>query len=167
MLFYSIIVLVSLATALLPVLTKVLSRYMPSIKFHRASIFLPIIAGTLFFISFFLPDIHISNETSTFQQHFIGGGLYAGLLYYYVRNLLATHRIKWWHDAALLFMWVSALSVASELLEFFLLKSKLMYIDTTDTQWDLLANTLGAFVVFGANQLARQVNHSLHGHKNH
>lgn len=150
--------LVSLATALLPVFTKVLSRYMPSTKFHRASIFLPIIAGTLFFISFFLPDIHISNETSTFQQHFVGGGLYAGLLYYYVRNLLATHRIKWWQDAVLLFMWVSALGVASELLEFSLLKFHILYIDTTDTQWDLLANTLGAFMVFSAHQLATVVN---------
>jgi uncharacterized membrane protein YjdF len=44
-----------------------------------------------------------------------------------------------------LFAWASAFGVANELIEFTLTKLGLAQIDTGDTDWDLLANTLGAF----------------------
>ncbi len=102
-------------------------------------------AGVLMLVSIQLPNIHISNETSTFQQHFTGGGLYSAALYIYIKQLF-NWRLHGFVNLLALFAWVSALGVANKLAEFALLKLGLASIYTGDAYWDLLANTVGGFV---------------------
>lgn len=96
-------------------------------------------------VSTYLPNVHISDQTSTFQQHFVGGGLYSALLYFYFKQLF-DWKLNWLLDLLALFAWVSALGVANKLIEFALLELGLAHIYTGDAYWDLLANTLGGFL---------------------
>jgi hypothetical protein len=102
------------------------------------------LAGVLIVVSTQLPNIHISTQTSTFQQHFVGGGIYSACLYLYIKQLL-NWRVHWVIDLIVLFAWVSAFGVANKLVEFAFLKLGLAHIDTADAYWDLLANTMGGF----------------------
>lgn len=145
MFFFACIVLLSLATACLPIIVKYSARFLPNTKFYPASSWLPILAGVLMVVSTQLPTIHVSNQTSTFQQHFVGGGLYTACLYFYAKQLFRW-RLYWLVDILALFAWVSAFGVANKLVEFVLLKLGLASIYTGDAYWDLLANTLGGFV---------------------
>jgi hypothetical protein len=110
---------------------------------------LPVLAGLLMIVSVELPDIHISTQTTTFQQHFVGGGLYSACLYFYTRRLF-NWRPRWLLELLLLFAWVSAFGVANKLIEFSFIELHLAHIDTADTDWDLAANTLGGLVGYGA-----------------
>jgi hypothetical protein len=95
-------------------------------------------------VSIFLPNVHISDQTTTFQQHFVGGGMYSACLYLYAVQLF-NWRLHWLVHLTVLFAWVSALGVANKLMEFAVLELHLAHIDTADAYWDLLANTLGGF----------------------
>jgi hypothetical protein len=139
--FLLFVLFVFLVTGFLPL---ILRKYT---KLKNTSSFLPPLAAFLFFLAFFIPDIHISKETSTFQQHFVGGGLYCACLYYYLKQVMSW-RFSWLLDLVLLFAFTSAFGVANELLEFTLNKLNITHIHTGDTDWDLLANTLGAFTGF-------------------
>jgi len=143
-LFLSIILL-AVVTACLPFIIKHAVKFFPAVKLFPASAWLPILAGVLMIVSTQLPDIHISKETSTFQQHFVGGGLYTACLYLYAKQLFGW-RLHWFVDLLALFAWVSAFGVANKLVEFVLLKLGLAHIYTGDAYWDLLANTLGGFI---------------------
>jgi len=142
--FFLSIILVAVITACLPYIVRYIPRFFPETKLHKANPWLPFAAGVLIVGSTFLPNIHISNETSTFQQHFVGGGMYSACLYIYAKQLFGW-RLQWLLDLIVLFAWVSAFGVANKLLEFTLVKLHLAVIDTADTDWDLLANTLGGF----------------------
>lgn len=110
---------------------------------------LTLLAGILFPLAQVLPNIHISHETSTFQQHAVGGGAYCALLYTYFKQRFGW-RTHWLLDLALFFAFVSALGVANELLEFFLVKVLHdQHIDIYDTSWDITANTIGGFLGYG------------------
>jgi hypothetical protein len=150
-----IILIVTIATALLPIVMPFITKFL-HLKTHRAPVWLSSLAAVIFFISFYLPDVHISPETSTFQQHLVGGGMYCAVLYAYIKKLLGW-RFYWPIDFIILLAWVSAFGVANELLEFSLVKSHIMTIDISDTSWDLLANTIGAFLSYGVVQLTRYV----------
>lgn len=131
------------STACLPLIVMLVARQTGS-KLQSSYNWLPSIAALLFLVSYFIPDIHISRETDTFQQHFVGGGLYSACLFIYLQRLL-----RWSASLASglaqLFAWVSALGAANELFEFAVTKLNLVYIDTHDTSWDIVANTCGAF----------------------
>lgn len=134
---------ITLITACLPYLVKRIVTVFPGIRVHTSYDWLPIVAAFLFITAFFIPNIHISKETTTFQQHFVGGGMYTACLYVYFKKLLG------WSMSLpisfiVLFAWASAFGVANELLEFTLTKLQFAQIGTGDTDWDLLANTLGA-----------------------
>ncbi len=147
-------VTITALTALIPYFISHSSR----LKNRRAPSWLPLLAAALFFLAFFTPDIHISKETSTFQQHFIGGGVYCACLYLYFQKLFAW-RFNFAISFILLFAWTSAFGVANELLEFMLTKLKLANIDTGDTDWDLVANTTGAiigYMVLTFNKILRR-----------
>lgn len=126
-------------------MVKYVDHFAPTVQIHPASAWLPILAGILMIVSTQLPDVHISTETDTFQQHFVGGGLYTTCLYLYAKQLFRW-RLHWLLELVVLFAWVSAFGVANKLVEFALLKLGLVSIDTADAYWDLLANTLGGFV---------------------
>ena len=144
MFFFACIVLLSVATACLPIIIKYVSRYFSTVKLYPASYWLPILAGVCMVTSTQLPNIHISSQTSTFQQHFVGGGLYAVCLYFYAKQLFKW-KLYWLVDLMAMFAWVSAFGVANKLIEFALLELGLANIYTGDAYWDLLANTLGGF----------------------
>lgn len=140
------VLVITCATVALPFVFPQLARYFGHTT-QKTSPTLPIIAAILFLISFYLPDIQISPQTVTFQQHFIGGGMFSALLYIYAKRLLHW-RTSWFTELALLFAWVSTLGVANELLEFGISQAGIMAIDTSDTGWDLLANTSGAYFAY-------------------
>lgn len=137
--------LLAIITACLPLIISRLKRIFPALKLQPAKAWLPAIAGLFMAISVCLPDIHISAETTTFQQHFVGGGMYAACLYLYAKQLFGRPRLHWIIDILALFAWVSAFGVANKLGEFFLLKVGFVHLTTSDAYWDLLANTLGGF----------------------
>jgi hypothetical protein len=148
MLFFLSIILLAIATACLPLIVKYVAQFLPTVKFFPSSSWLPILAGVLMVVSTQLPTVHISNETTTFQQHFVGGGLYTACLYLYAKQLFGW-RLNRLIDFLALFAWVSAFGVANKLVEFLLLKLGLAHIYTGDAYWDLLANTLGGVVGYG------------------
>lgn len=146
--------------AFIAILTACLPLYVPKLaqKFglvlHSAPAWLPIIAALVYACAPFLPDIHISRETSSFQEHFVGGGIYTTLLYIYFTRL-AGWRPRWWLALLTLFAWTSALGVLNELVEFSLVKLSITQIDIADTSWDLFANTTGMLTGFVIWQLAK------------
>lgn len=148
------ILLITVLTALIPYIVKQAVAFIPAIKVQKSYDWLTILAAFLFIIAWFLPDIHISKETTTFQQHFVGGGIYSACLYVYFKKLLGW-KLSLIPSLIVLFAWVSAIGVANELIEFTLTKLNLTHIGTGDTDWDLLANTLGAFVGYGLLLLAK------------
>jgi hypothetical protein len=139
--FLLFVLFVFLVTGFLPAILK------RTTNLKNTPSLLPPIAAFLFFIAFFIPDIHISDETTTFQQHFVGGGLYCACLYFYLKQIMSW-KVSWIIDLLLLFAFTSAIGVANELLEFTLTKLNLAQIGTGDTDWDLLANTTGAITGF-------------------
>ncbi len=141
--FLILVLLITALTALIPLLAQKANQRFTNIKLHESYSWLPVVAGLLFFTAFLIPDIHISNETSTFQQHFVGGGIYTACLYVYFKKLFGW-RLPLVRALLVLFAWTSAIGVANELLEFTLTKLHLAHIGTGDTDWDLLANTIGA-----------------------
>lgn len=87
-----------------------------------------------------------------FVTHFIGGGIFTGLLWLYIK-LVKKWKSSWWLEAASLFALVSSLGALNELFEFVLYRLDLMPNGIFDTSWDLVANTSGAVLVFLAYKL--------------
>ena len=106
-----------------------------------------VVAGLLWVLSGQLPDIHISRETNTFQEHFVGGGMYCTCLYMYFRQALGWQR-RFIVELLMLYAVTASLGVANELFEFAANKIDLIAIDISDTSWDLVANTTGAIAGF-------------------
>lgn len=101
----------------------------------------------LFFISWYLPSPLIDGQDTSFTTHFVGGGLFTGLLWCYLK-LSMRWRAHWLLEAFSLFALVSALGCINELAEVVFVKTGLARITLTDTSWDIVANTLGALVVY-------------------
>lgn len=112
-----------------------------------------IVGCVLYVVSWWLPSPLIEGRDTSFSTHFFGGGIFAGLVWQYLKRSLKW-RAHWLLEAFSLFALVSALGVANELLEIALNAFGLMPHGITDTSWDLLANTLGAAIFFGAYVLA-------------
>jgi hypothetical protein len=132
------------------ILTLTIPYWFPKLygsKLHRAPWWLLVFAGLLWVFSGQLPDIHISRETNTFQEHFVGGGMYCACLFVYFLRALGL-RLRWWSELLLLFAITSSLGVANELFEFIADKTNIIPIDISDTSWDLIANTTGALAGF-------------------
>lgn len=81
------------------------------------------------------------------MTHFIGGGVFCAFLFLYIYQAL---KIKWSLQVRLMvvFALVSSLGVVNELFEFVLVKLDIASILLTDTSWDLVANTSGAFIAW-------------------
>lgn len=106
-----------------------------------------IIACLVFFISWYLPSPLIDGEDTSFTTHFVGGGIFTGLLWIYLKRSLDWHHV-WWVEAFSLFALVSALGCINELFELLTVCIGISSIPLDDTNWDILANTLGALVVY-------------------
>lgn len=131
--------IIATVTACIPLIAR---TFAPT---KKATWYLPVTAGVLFLLSFRLPEIPITSQTSTFTQHAVGGGVYCALLFVYFAQLF---RWDWSHSttAIILFAWVSAFGAANELLELLLNQLGVARINLSDTNWDILANTMGAFI---------------------
>lgn len=81
------------------------------------------------------------------MKHFVGGGLFTGLLWVYL-VLAMRWRAHWLVMAFSLFALVSALGCINELAELFMVKAGIARIEIDDTNWDILANTLGVATVW-------------------
>lgn len=101
------------------------------------------VACALYIISWWLPSPSIEGRDTSFVTHFVGGGLFTGLVWYYLKQSLKWNA-HWLIEAVSLFALVSVLGVANELLEIVLYLFGRMPHGISDTSWDLLANTLGA-----------------------
>lgn len=102
-------------------------------------------ACLVFFISWYLPTpFLIDSQDTSFVTHFVGGGLFSGLFWYYLKQSFRW-RAHWLVEAASVFVLVSVLGVMNELFEIVLYWCGGMSAGIADTSWDLLANTLGAF----------------------
>ncbi len=143
-----------LLTALLPFFVARLTSLVPRISIHKSYSWLPAVAAILYITAWLIPDIHISDQTTTFQQHFVGGGMYLACLYVYFKKLLGW-KLSPYISLVILFAWVSAFGVANELFELTLNITGLTQVNMGDTGWDLLANTLGAFVAYAVLVLIR------------
>ncbi len=106
-----------------------------------------VLAAFLYFISWYLPSPLIEGRNTSFTTHLVGGGLFTGLLWIYFKKSLSI-QMAWWLEAFSLLALVSALGVLNELFELFLVKSGISFVRIDDTSWDLLANTLGAGIVY-------------------
>lgn len=104
-----------------------------------------LIAGALFFIAWYLPSPLIRGMNTHFTTHFVGGGLFTGFLWLYIKNF-ARQRRHLLYDLTMLYFLVNALGAANELFEFGAVEAGLSDLDPRDTWWDLLANNLGAFL---------------------
>lgn len=111
------------------------------------------LACVLFCISWYLPSPLIEGRDTSFTTHFVGGGLFTGLLWVYL-VLVMRWRSRWLVMAFSLFALVSALGCINELAELFMVKFGLASITLDDTNWDILANTLGASAVWIGRALA-------------
>ncbi len=104
-------------------------------------------ACVLYMISWWLPSPLIEGRDTSFTTHFLGGGVFTGLLWYYLKQSLGW-KAHWLLEAFSLFALVSALGVANELLEIVLYVFHDMPNGISDTSWDLLANTFGALAFY-------------------
>lgn len=138
---------VLVVTASLPLWIGNIGRYLGVTKLHDAPAWMPVLAGIVFVFAFFIPEIHVIGDTDTFQQHFVGGGAYAALLYVYCKQTFGW-RLTPLASFVLLFAWVSAFGAANELLEIAMNELSMTNIYLGDASWDLLANTVGAFCAY-------------------
>ncbi len=106
-----------------------------------------LVACFVFFISWYIPSPMIEGDQTEFMTHFVGGGIFTGLLWLYIK-LVKNWNKRWYIEVASLFALVSALGVVNELFELTLYVTGFMPQGIVDTSWDLLANTLGAMTVF-------------------
>lgn len=104
-------------------------------------------ACALFFVSWYLPSPLIDGENTSFVTHFVGGGLFTGLVWLYLKFSL-NWRAKWWLEGFSLFALVSALGCINEIFELLLVRAQVANILITDTSWDIFANSLGALAVY-------------------
>lgn len=133
-----------------PPLLQALSKQAPTSKLSLA------IGCLLFFISWYLPSPLIQGQNTQFTTHFIGGGIFTGFFWLYSKQQLKAN----WNiliELASLYALVSALGVANELFEWFIVQIGLINFKLADTSWDLVANTAGALCFWLLYQLYRMI----------
>ena len=139
-LLFSIVVPI-IIWALLPwAMRKVTTRH-----FVRDGLLLA--ACLCFFISWYLPSPLIHGMNTQLTTHVIGGGIFSGLLWLYAKKQLGWS-ISWPFELVTVFALVSSLGVLNELFELAMVELHLTRLSGADTWWDLLANTLGALLVW-------------------
>lgn len=141
---------------IIPILTlTVLPMLLPGISAGgRDRRWLLVLASLLFFVSWYLPSPLIDGHDTAFTTHFVGGGLYTGCVWLYLRTYFNWPR-RLRADIAGLFLLVSALGVLNELFELGLYVTQTTRLTLEDTSWDLWANTLGALVFYAGVRLGQ------------
>src|SRR5690242_15585359 len=94
--------------------------------------FLLLAACALFAVSWYLPSPLIDGMNTQFTTHFVGGGVFCGLLWLYVKRNLRW-KAPWWLDALSLYATVCVLGVTNELFEFTLSRLHVISLTARDT----------------------------------
>ncbi len=107
-----------------------------------------VVAGIIYLISWWLPSFEVFPGDFSFVKHLVGGGIFSGIVWLYIRQALDLKR-SWLADALAIFALTSSLGVLNELLELGLnlILDQERQIMIFDTSYDLLANSLGALAV--------------------
>ena len=115
-----------------------------------------LIACLCYFISWYLPSPLIHGQDTSFTTHVIGGGVFSGFLWLYLKRQL-NWKLLWIEEMMSLYAFVCAFGVANELFELLISELHLVRINGADTWWDLLANTLGAFVFWIGYRIVQKI----------
>jgi hypothetical protein len=144
-----VIMYAAVATVVYVALPKLLQVLFKIKSAHR-----PLLASAsiVFFLSLFLPSPLIHGQNTNFATHFVGGGIFTGLIWLFMK-LNLKFKANWLIELASLYLLVSGLGVANELFEFFANGVGLLHIPANDTWWDLFANTVGAGTFWAAYRL--------------
>jgi hypothetical protein len=113
-----------------------------------------ILACLFYMISWYIPSPDVEGSFTALSTHFVGGGLFAGTLWIYIKKNLRWNA-SWVLELASLYFLVSGLGVANELFEFAATRIGFLDISSWDTWWDLLANTSGALLVWFGYMLVK------------
>ncbi|HSI20329.1 MAG TPA: hypothetical protein VLA04_01280 [Verrucomicrobiae bacterium] len=115
-------------------------------------------ACLLYCISWYLPSPLIGGKDTSFTTHLIGGGVFTGLIWLYLKN-----NVQWkgttLTDFCTLFALVCTFGVINELLELLAVQIGLIHLSLSDTSWDLFSNTLGALLFWIVYVLLRKAKH--------
>ncbi|MBL8122245.1 hypothetical protein JNM87_05875 [Candidatus Saccharibacteria bacterium] len=122
---------------------------------HRRERWLLVLAGILFFISYYLPSPLIEGKDTAFTTHMVGGGVFSGLVWLYACRVKGISGRAWWWELGTLYVLVCSLGVANELFEVILYLAGHMPHGISDTSWDLVANTFGALCFYAGYKLSR------------
>lgn len=109
----------------------------------------------IYFISWYIPSPLIDGMDTSFSTHFIGGGIFSGLMWLWAKRQLGW-KPAWMLEVLGIYAFVSTLGVANELFELAVAQFGILRITSVDTWWDLLANTLGASVFWVGYRIARK-----------
>jgi hypothetical protein len=115
-------------------------------------------ACLLFFISWYLPTPSIDGYNTAFTTHFVGGGIFSGLLWLYIRKQLQI-KFSAVQNLLAILMLTAMLGTANELLELLLTQLGIVQLTPADTWWDLLANTLGGLFVWTLYSIFKILHH--------
>ena len=105
-----------------------------------------IIGLVLYVVSWWLPSPLIEGRDTSFTTHLVGGGLFTGFIWLYIKKSFGW-KTHWLLEVLSLFALVSALGVVNELFELILYITRVLET-IADTSWDLLANTFGALLFY-------------------
>lgn len=114
------------------------------------------LACFLYFISWRLPSPLIHGVDTSFTTHLIGGGVFCGMLWLFIKQQLNI-QLSWIVELITLYGFVSAFGVANELFELATVEFHLTKLTGADTWWDLLANTLGALLFWAVYRLSIKI----------
>ncbi len=109
-----------------------------------------------YFVSWYIPSPLIDGMNTSFSTHFIGGGIFSGLMWLWAKRQLGW-KPAWMLELLGVYAFVSAFGVANEIFELAAVQTGILHITSVDTWWDLLANTLGAFVFWVGYRIARGI----------
>ncbi len=150
-----------LVPVIVPVAVYILLPWMVGRLFHKHidRNALLVIACLIYFMSWYVPSPLIEGRNTSFTTHVIGGGIFSGLLWLYIKEQI-NWKGSWGMELVSLFAFVSAFGVLNELFELTILQLHLVKkLNITDTSWDLLANTIGAlvfWVIYKVSTIAEQ-----------
>jgi len=123
------------------VVPKIVTHFGGQSRRYRMTL---IAACLLFFVSYFVPSPYIHDVDTNFMGHLIGGGLFCGALWLYLKQSLGWKHV-WWQEIATIYALTCAFGVFNELFEVVLYELHAPMMKTiADTSYDLVANTLGA-----------------------
>lgn len=140
-------------SVIVPSLVFFAGRHILRARTNRRQDGILLIACVVFAVAIYLPSPQIHGMETQFVTHLLGGGVFTGLVWWYLRGVLPWQR-SWWQELVTIFVMVSVFGVLNELYELFAYEF-LGKQTIADTSYDLLANTLGAVGFYALYRIVR------------